>query len=238
MSRRRGVVETKDQESPRIIIAFQKLPSFHPSSTLSQKNASDLDPPQYTSTSRPSTQCHLHQRQYITPRAHKRQTQKRMTIRSITRSRRAHRRLIATTSLDAILVPTSPTTIAHALSVLPPPTSLATTGMRFSSTTTSSSSSSLHYRNDPDEMMRGIFDDDDDDDMWHPAAEYYLEVYDDDDDDDDVIDPLIPTTSSESTTSTSSSGTTFANDIVETAKAFVPVAMEFAAVAALSNYFD
>ena len=115
-----------------------------------------------------------------------------MTIRSITRSRRAHRRLIATTSLAAILVPTSPTTIAHALSVLPPPTSLATTGMRFSSTTTSSSSSSsLHYRNDPDEMMRGIFDDDDDDDMWHPAAEYYLDVYDDDDDDDDdVIDPL------------------------------------------------
>ena len=43
----------------------------------------------------------------------------------------------------------------------------------------------------------------------------------------------VPSTSSESTSSS-----TFADDIVETAKAFVPVAVEFAAVAAIANYFD
>lgn len=41
-----------------------------------------------------------------------------------------------------------------------------------------------------------------------------------------------------STSSESTSSSTFADDIVETAKAFVPVAVEFAAVAAIANYFD
>ena len=44
--------------------------------------------------------------------------------------------------------------------------------------------------------------------------------------------------SSFSPPSTSARGTTFADGLVETAKAFVPVVVEFAAVAAVANYFD